>query len=141
MLVWKVDDGYFHSIDLHNHVSVLGVQVNIAANTEMKNVCNVSPWVRNCTFSLVHSGHLHVSNFHIDVVLLDVILLQQNNEFQLVGAILCQNLVARQRHLVLVSPAVERGQCVLAETAFSCEESKTLCFLSQEITAYVFYRY
>lgn len=35
MLVWKVDDGYFHSIDLHNHVSVLWVQVNITANTEM----------------------------------------------------------------------------------------------------------
>lgn len=65
--------------------------------------------VKNCSFSPVYRGHLHVSNFHIDVVLLDVILLQQNNEFQLVGAILCQNLVARQRHLVVVPPAVERG--------------------------------
>lgn len=81
MLVWKIDDGNFHSIDLHNHVGVLWVQVNITANTEMTNVCNVSLWVKNCSFSLVYRGHLHVSNFHIDVVLLDVILLQQNNEF------------------------------------------------------------
>lgn len=72
---------------------------------------------------LVHS---HVSNFHIDVVLFSVILLQQNHELQLIGAILCQNLVARQRHLVLVFPAIECGQCVSAEATLSYEERKLL---------------
>lgn len=34
MLVRQVVDGYFHSIDLHNHVSVLWVQVNITISAE-----------------------------------------------------------------------------------------------------------
>lgn len=76
------------------------------------------------SFPLVFNGHSHVSNFHIDMVLFNVILLQQNHEFHFSSAVLCQNLVARQWHLVLVSPVVECGQCVSGETAFSCEESK-----------------
>lgn len=36
MLVRQVIDGYFHSIDLQNHLSVLPVQVNITKSTEMK---------------------------------------------------------------------------------------------------------
>lgn len=79
-------------------------------------------------FFLVFNEHSHVSNLHIDVVLFNVILLQQNQEFQLIGAVLCQNLVARQWHLVLVSPAVECGQCVTDKAAFSCEENKTKRF-------------
>lgn len=35
MLVWQVADGYFHSIDLHNHIGVLRVQVNITTSAEI----------------------------------------------------------------------------------------------------------
>ncbi len=56
------------------------------------------------------------------MVLFNVILLQQNHELQLISAILCQNLVARHRHLVLVSPAIECGQRVFDEATLSCEE-------------------
>lgn len=63
--------------------------------------------------------HSHVSNFHVDMVLFNVIFLQQDHEFQLLCAILCQDLVARQGHLVLVSPVVECGQYVSLEAAFS----------------------
>lgn len=39
MLVWQAADGHFHSVHLHNHISVLWVQVNIASGPEMeKNV-------------------------------------------------------------------------------------------------------
>lgn len=66
-----------------------------------------------------------------------MILLQQNYEFELFCTILCQNMVARQRHLGLVPPAVECGQCVLAEATFSCEHKK--CYLMvQTITASAF---
>lgn len=68
--------------------------------------------------------HSHVSNFHIDMVLFSVILLQQNHEFHLIGAILCQNLVAGDGHLILVSPLVECGQCVAGKATFSCEDIK-----------------
>lgn len=122
MLVWQVVDWYFHSIDLHNHVSVLRVQINITTRTEMKMFCQLVD--ENRSFFLIFNGHSHVSNFHIDMVLFNVILLQQNHEFQLIGAILCQNLVARQRHLVLVTPAVECGQCVSDEATFGCEGKK-----------------
>lgn len=53
-----------------------------------------------------------------------VILLHQNHKFQFIGTILGQNLVARQRHLVLVSPVVECGQCICDDAAFSCKEYK-----------------
>lgn len=53
------------------------------------------------------------------MVLFNVILLQQDHELQLIGAILCQNLVARQGHIILVSPVVECGQCVSVEATFS----------------------
>lgn len=72
----------------------------------------------------VFDKHLHVSNLDIDMVLFNVILLQQNHEFQLISAILSQDLVARQRHLVLVSPVVECGQCVSVESTLSCRERK-----------------
>lgn len=46
MLVWQVVDGYFHSIDLHDHVSVLGVQINITVSAERKMVFSfVSLWM------------------------------------------------------------------------------------------------
>lgn len=32
MLVWQVVDGYFHSVDLYNHVIVLRVEVNITTS-------------------------------------------------------------------------------------------------------------
>lgn len=80
--------------------------------------------VENYSFFPVFNKTSHVSNLHIDMVLFNVILLKQNHKFQLIGAILCQNLVARQRHLVLVSPVVECGQCVSVEATFSCEKRK-----------------
>lgn len=36
MLVWQVVDGYFHSIDLHCHIPIHKVQVNIAASGKRK---------------------------------------------------------------------------------------------------------
>lgn len=122
MLVWQIGDGYFHSIDLHDHSSVLWVQVNITS-AEIKRLCQLVD--ENNYFFLVFNGHSHVSNFHIDMVLLNVILLQENHEFQLISAILCQNLVARQWHLVLVSSVVECGQCVSVEATLYCEEKQS----------------
>lgn len=109
MLVWQVDDWYFHSIDLRNHFTVLRVQVNITAGTEMEIVCFVYPRIENHTFNIVYNKHSHVSDFHIDMFQFSRILLQQNYEFQLICAILCQNLVAGQWHLGLVSSVVEGG--------------------------------
>lgn len=60
MLVWKVVDRYFHSIDLHNHVSVPRVQVNITTRAEMKNVCFVSLWVKT-TVSFLFIMDTHMS--------------------------------------------------------------------------------
>ena len=61
----------------------------------------------------------HVSELHVDRVLLKLVLLQQNHEFELVGAILSQNLIARQGHLILVPPVVECGQGVLGVATLS----------------------
>lgn len=47
MLVGQVVDGYFHSIDLHNHVSVFRVHVNITTSAEMKMLFSfVSLWMK-----------------------------------------------------------------------------------------------
>lgn len=61
----------------------------------------------------------HVSNFHIDMVLFNVIPLQQNQGFKFLGAILSQHLVAREWHLVPVFYVVECSQCVSDEATFS----------------------
>lgn len=66
-------------------------------------------------------AHSHVGNLNIDVFPFNVIALHQHNEFQLVRAVLGQNLVARQRHLGLVFPVVEGGQRVLDVATLSCE--------------------
>ena len=58
------------------------------------------------------------------MVLFSGVLLQQNNEFELLGAILGQNLVARQGYLIPVPPVVERGQGVLGEATLSWEKNK-----------------
>lgn len=50
-----------------------------------------------------------------------MIVVQQNNEFQLVSAVLSQDLVAGQRPLWLVFPVVEVGQHVLGIATLSCE--------------------
>lgn len=120
VLVWQVVDGYVHSIDFHHHVTILRVQINISA-AEMNILCRfINMWMdENCSLFFCCYGNSHISKFHIDLVLFNVILLQQNHEFQLICAILCQNLVARQRHLVLVFPAVECGQYVFVEATFS----------------------
>lgn len=63
---------------------------------------------------------LHVCNLNVDQVLfLGLVPLQQNYEFKFLGAILCQNLVARVRHLVLEFPVVECGHCVFGHGAHS----------------------
>lgn len=54
------------------------------------------------------------------MVLVQVILLQKNHEFQLIGAILSQDLVAGQRTDILVPPVVECGHCVSRKATFSC---------------------
>ncbi len=47
MLVWQVVDGYFHSIDLHNDVSVLRIQVNITKSANMRILFSlVSLWMK-----------------------------------------------------------------------------------------------
>lgn len=60
----------------------------------------------------------------MDRVLFTLVSLQQNNEFQLICAVLCQNLRARHKRRDVVSPLVECGQCASAEAAFSWEEKK-----------------
>lgn len=76
------------------------------------------------SFSSQTHKYSHVSDLHIDVVLFNLVLLQQNHEFELLGAILGQNLVARQGHLVLVPPVVECGQGVLGEATLSWNGGK-----------------
>lgn len=66
-------------------------------------------------------AHSHVGDLNIDVFPFSVVALHQHNEFQLVRAVLGQNLVARQWHLELVCPSVEGGQCVLDVATLSCE--------------------
>lgn len=66
-------------------------------------------------------AHSHVGDLNIDVFLLDMIALHQHSEFQLVRAVLDQNLVARQRYLGLVFPVVESGQGVRNVGTLSCE--------------------
>lgn len=63
---------------------------------------------------------LHVCNLHIDLVLLLCLVpLQQNYEFEFWGAVLCQDLVARVGHLILEFPVVECDQCVFDHGALS----------------------
>ena len=97
----------------------------------------------NHRLNLFFNVHSHVSNFHVDVVLFSMILLQQNHELQFISAILCQNLVARQWHLVLVFPAIECGQCVSVEATLGYEERKLLVInvcafhIKQEVKSYL----
>ena len=51
MLVWQVVDGYFHSVDLHDHVGVLRVQVNITTSAEMKMLFSFVSWWMKTTIS------------------------------------------------------------------------------------------
>lgn len=48
-----------------------------------------------------------------------MILLQQNHEFELCGAILSQNLVAGERHVDLVLLVVKCCQCVSDHATFN----------------------
>lgn len=124
--VWEAGEGYVHFVDLHEHFMVLLVQVNITASAEKAMFCFVSLALKTTTlaFFSLHDKHSLPCNLHVDRVLFTLIFLQQNNKFQLICAVLCQNLRARQKRGDVVTPHVECGQCASAEAAFSCEGEK-----------------
>lgn len=132
--VWEAGDGYVHFIDLHEHFMVLLVQVNVTASAEKTGFCFVSLAFKTTTlaFFSFHDKHSLPRHLHVDRGLFTLISLQQNNEFQLICAVLCQNLRARHKCRDVVSPLVECGQCVSAEAAFSWEEKKKKCYCAFE---------
>lgn len=128
--VWEAGEGYVHFVDLHEHFMVLLVQVNITASAEKTMFSFVSLAFKTTAlaFFSFRGKHSLPCNLHVDGVLFTLIFLQQNNEFQLICAVLCQNLWARQKRGDVVLPLVECGQCALAEAAFSWEEEKKKCY-------------
>lgn len=134
--VWEAGDGYVHFVDLHKHFMVLLVQVNITASAEKTMICFVSLAFQTTTlaFFSFHDKHSLPCNLHVDRVLFTLIFPQQNNEFQLICAVLCQNLRARQKRRDIVSPLVECGQCASTEAAFSWEEKKKCYSLERQGT-------
>lgn len=119
MLVGQVFHWYFLSVDLHPNAIALGEQVDVAGKAETKMLCEFAGLTGRS--SLLFCAHSHVGYLNVDVFPFDVIALYQHDEFQLVCAVLDQNLVARQRHLGLVFPVVEGGQGVLDVATLSCE--------------------
>lgn len=119
MQVWQVANGDFYSIDLHHCSIVLWIHVNI---TVAKQEEYMNTQIALLTSRLIFLDYLdtdmylHVCDLHVDlVVLLCLVSLQQNDEFEFWGAVLSQHLVARVGHLILVFPLVECDDCVFVD--------------------------
>lgn len=123
MLVWQCFRWYFPSVDHHPCDDALGEQVDITAGADRKMLCEfvTGSWGGGGRYSIFFCAHSHVGDLNIDVFPLDVIALHLHNEFQLIRAVLGQNLVARHRHLDLVCLLVEGGQHLLNVGTLSCE--------------------
>lgn len=89
-MIRQVARGYFQPVHIHSHTGSPLIEVNVSAREEMKRLS----FVKKQNFFRVFNEILHVSNLHTDLLLSSVILPQQNDEFQFVCAILCQNLIA-----------------------------------------------
>lgn len=79
--------------------------------------------------------HLHVRQLDVQVLLFrEFILLQEDDEFQLLGAVLSQHLVAGVWHLIPVLPVVEGGEGFTEHGALSWEQWRhTVSFRKTDI--------
>lgn len=108
------------SIDLHPNVAFLGEQFNISARNKNINVnLRVGGWIRHSSF-LCYAYSL-VDGNQIDVVISMIISALQDNEFQLVCAVLDQNLGATQWHYWPVIFSVEGGQRAVNIVTLGCK--------------------